>query len=82
MPVVRLPTYAKVVFFDGSVNCAVSACHVRDVQDSRQLAYVEPAADAERIAVRGATSPARAVACAGIEPALSRLKDARRCQLD
>ena len=28
------------------------------------------------------TSPARAVACAGVEPALSRLRDGRRCQLD
>ena len=28
------------------------------------------------------TSPARAVACAGVEPAFSRLRDGRRCQLD
>ncbi len=28
------------------------------------------------------TSPARTVACAGVEPAFSRLRDGRRCQLD
>ena len=55
-------------------NLAVSAFLI--TLDRRPLAGKCMARDNWR------TSPARAVACAGVEPAFSRLRDGRRCQLD